>query len=163
MDDEPASYHEAMNGPNSAQWKAAWEKEIGRLEKARTWDLVDRFPPNTPVIPCDLVFKTKRDADNEIVEHRLQIVAGGHKQRKGIDYEESFSCTAKMPSCRVVIGHATRENWEIHQVDVKSAYLNAKLEEVVYMHPPPAILEERTGGQGTCRLLKCLYGLGASR
>jgi hypothetical protein len=157
MDDEPASYHEAMNGSDAAQWKAAWEKEIGRLEKARTWDLVDR-PTNAPVIPCDLVFKTKRDADNEVVEHRLRLVAGGHRQRKGIDYEESFSCAAKMPSCRVVIGHAARENWEIHQVDVKSAYLNAKLDEVVYMHPPPGYLKKGQEGK-VCRLLKCLYGL----
>jgi hypothetical protein len=58
MDDEPKSYREAMNRSDSAQWKAAWDKEIGSLEKARTWELVDR-PPNVPVIPCTLVFKTK--------------------------------------------------------------------------------------------------------
>ena len=157
MSDEPSSYDEAMSGPDGKEWRAAYKKEIGRLEAAHTWELVDP-PPGAPVIPCGMVFKSKRGPDDEIVEHRLRIVAGGHRQRKGVDYEESFSSAAKMPSCRVVLAHTAQEDWEIHQVDVKSAYLYAKLDEVVYMKPPIGYLKEGQEGK-VCRLLKCLYGL----
>jgi len=85
-------------------------------------------------------------------------VAGGHRQRKGVDYEESFSSAAKMLSCCVVLAHAACEDWEIHQVDVKSAYLYAKLEEEVYMKPPTGYLKKGQEGK-VCKLLKCLYGL----
>jgi hypothetical protein len=157
MDDEPTSYEEALTGPDVAEWKAAWEKEIGRLEAAHTWDLVDR-PSDAPVIPCGMVFKTKRGPENEVVEHRLRIVAGGHKQRKGVDYEESFSSAAKTPSSRVILANATQRDWEIHQIDVKSAYLYAKLQEVVYMNAPAGYLKKGQEGK-VCHLLKCLYGL----
>jgi hypothetical protein len=54
----------------------------------------------------------------------------------GVNYMETFSSAAKMPSIRVILTMATQLDWEIHQVDVKSAYLNAKLNEEVYMIPP---------------------------
>jgi hypothetical protein len=98
-----------------------------------------------------MVFRTKHSPDNKIVEHCLWIIAGGHQPQKGIDYEESFSSAAKMPSCHVVLAHATQEDWEIH-------YLYAKLDEVVYMQPPKGYLKEGQEGM-VCRLLKCLYGL----
>ena len=157
IDEELASFDKAMMGPNASEWKAAWEKEISRLEAAHTWELVDP-PPGAPIIPCGNMLKTKRGPDNEVVEYRFRIVAGGHKQRKGIDYEESFSSAAKMPSTRVILAHAAQHDWEIHQVDVKSAYLYAKLDEVVYMRPPAGYLKKGEEGK-VCRLLKCLYGL----
>jgi len=63
-----------------------------------------------------------------------------------------------MPSFRVVLGNAAQEDWEIHQVDVKSAYLNAPLEETVYMNPPPGVLKPGQEGM-VCLLKNGLYGL----
>lgn len=65
---------------------------------------------------------------------------------------------AKMPSVQVVLANAAQQDWEIHQVDVKSAYLNAPLEETVYMKPPRGVLKPGQEGM-VCRLLKGLYGL----
>jgi hypothetical protein len=87
-------------------------------------------------------FQDQAGPDNEVIKRRFRIVAGGHRQQKNVDYKESFSSAAKMPSCHVVLVHATHKDWEIHQVDVKSAYLYAKLEEEVYMKPPIGYLKE---------------------
>ena len=157
MGNEPTSLDEALSGPHANQWQAAWDKEISRLEGAHTWELV--VPPaGVSVIPCSEVFKEKTGPTSEIVERRLRIVAGGHKQKKGIDYDETFSSAAKLPTVRVMLANAAQHDWEIHQVDVKSAYLNAPLEETVYMYPPKRYLKAGQEGM-VCRLLKCLYGL----
>jgi hypothetical protein len=110
------------------------------------------------LIPCNEVFKEKTDPDGTITERRYRIVAGGHKQKKGIDYDETFSSAAKMPTVRVMLADAAQRDLEIHQIDIKSAYLNAPLEELVYMHPPKRYLKPGQEGM-VCRLLKCLYGL----
>jgi hypothetical protein len=59
----------------------------------------------------------------------------------GVNYMETFSSAAKMPSLRVILAMAAQLDWEIHQVDMKSAYLNAKLNEEVYMIPPRGVLK----------------------
>jgi len=136
---------------------AAWDKEISRLDGARTWELI-KPPKGIPIIPCNEVFKEKTGPDGSIVECRYRIVAGGHKQKKGVNYDETFSSAAKMPTVRVMLADTAQRDLEIHQIDIKSAYLNAPLEEVVYMHPPKRYL--KPGQEGiVCRLLKCLYGL----
>ena len=63
-----------------------------------------------------------------------------------------------MPSVRVVQGNAAGQDWEIHQVDIKSAYLNAPLKETIYMKPPRGVLKPGQEGK-VCCLLKGLYGL----
>jgi len=73
-----------------------------------------------------------------------------------VDYQERFPAAAKMPTVRVVLGNAAQQDWEMHQVDVKSAYLNAPLEEEVYMTPLPRVLKPGQEGM-VCRLLKSLY------
>jgi hypothetical protein len=157
MGNEPTSLDEALSGAHAKEWQAAWDKEMSRLEAACTWELT--LPPaGVSVIPCTEVFKEKTGPDGEITERRLRIVAGGHKQKKGVNYDETFSSAAKMPTVRVMLADAAQRDWEIHQIDIKSAYLNAPLDEVVYMHPPKRYLKPGQEGM-VCRLLKCLYGL----
>ena len=69
-------------------------------------------------------------------------MAGSYIQTYRVDYEETFATAAKMPSICVVLGNATQQDWEIHQVDVKSMYLNVPLEEEVYMVPPAGLLNQ---------------------
>ena len=157
MDEEPGSLAEALAGKNGDDWKAGWDKEIGRLEGYNTWKLVHP-PEGVSILPCNEVFKTKCGPNNEVVERRVRIGAGGHRQKKGVDYTESFHGAAKTPLTHVVLAHAAKHDWEIHQVDVKSAYLNAKLDHPVYMKAPRGYL--KTGQEGmVCMLMKCLYGL----
>ena len=75
-----------------------------------------------------------------------------------MNYTETFSATAKMPTVRVVLGNAAEQDWEIEHIDIKSAYLNAPLKETIYMKPPRGVLKPGEEGK-VCRLLKGLYGL----
>ena len=73
-------------------------------------------------------------------------------------YDETFAMAAKMPSICVVLGNAAQQDWEIHQVDIKSANLDVPLEEEVYMVPPAGLL--KLGQEKlVCKLMKALYGL----
>ena len=157
MQNEPPSMSEALRGPNAAEWQKVLEYEIGQLQKLRTWDLVDK-PPKTPVIPCSEVLQEKRNADDVVESRRVRIVAGGHRQTYGVNYTETFSSAVKMPSVRVILALAAQMDWEIHQIDIKSAYLNAPLKEEVYMHPPRGVLKAGQEGK-VCRLRKAMYGL----
>ena len=157
MGTEPASLDEALRGPNAKEWQAALDYEISQLEKLGTWVLED-LPKGEPIIPCTEVLKEKRGPNGEIESYRVRIVAGGHKQVEGINYTETFSAAVKTPTVRVVLANAAEKDWEIHQIDVKSAYLQAPLKETIYMRPPRGVLKPGQEGK-VCRLLKGLYGL----
>ena len=116
----------------------ALEYEISQLEKLQTWEIVD-CPKNEPVIPCTEVLKEKRGPTGEIEKYRVHIVAGRHRQVKGVNYSEMFSTAVKMPSVRVILANAAEWDWEIHQIDVKSAYLCAPLKEQIFMKPPRGV------------------------
>ena len=157
LGNEPKTLDEALCIPHAKQWQAAYDYEIAQLQKLGTWELV-KLPPGKIPIPHSLVFREKLDADGNIDSWRVRLVAGGHRQTYGVDYDETFATAAKMPSIRVVLANAAQQDWEMHQVDVKSAYLNAPLDEEVYMFPPVGILkpgQERM----VCKLKKALYGL----
>src|ERR1700720_2797362 len=148
---------EALQGPRAKEWQAAYDYKISQLEKLETWKIVN-LPVGAKPIPHSIVFKEKLGPDGKVDTWRVRVVAGGHKQTYGVDYKETFTATAKMPTVRKVLGNAAQQDWEMHQVDVKSAYLNAPLKEEVYMTPPPGVLKPGQEGM-VCRLLKSLYGL----
>jgi hypothetical protein len=122
-----------------------------------TWEIVD-LPPEAKAIPRSVVFKEKIGPDGNVETRRARVVAGGHKQTYGVDYNETFAAAAKMPSVRVVLANGAQQDWEMHQVDVKSAYLNATLEDDIYMIPPEGVLKPGQEGK-VCKLLKAIYGL----
>ena len=102
----------------------------------------------------------KRDAGGAITRHRARLVAQGFSQVPGVDFFDTYAPVARLASIRVVLAMAARNDMEIHQVDVKSAYLNGEFEEkeVIYMKQPPGatLTEDKTLA---LRLLQPLYGL----
>jgi hypothetical protein len=98
------------------------------------------------------------NADDEVISQHIQVIAGGHKKMYGVNYMETFSSVAKMPSLQVILAMAAQLDWELHQVDVKSVYLNAKLSKEVYMIPPQGVLKPGQEGM-ICKLKRALYGL----
>jgi len=109
-------------------------------------------------IPFSEVLKVKRGPDGEVQSYQVRIVAGGHRQVKGINYTETFSAAVKMPTIQVILANAAHQDWKIKHVDVKSAYLNAPLKEMIYMKPPRGVLKLGQEGK-VLRLKKGLYGL----
>jgi hypothetical protein len=149
---EPATYAEAMRSAEASEWEAACQYEIDALAKSETWDLVD-LPPGRKAVKSKWVFKQKADG-----RYRARLVAKGFTQIPGVDFDETFSPVARFESLRMLLALAALEDWHIHQMDVKSAFLNGVLEEEIYMEQPTGFI---VAGQETrvCRLKKALYGL----
>ena len=94
-----------------------------------------------------------------------RLITGGHRQQAGVDFdtEKTFYAAVKNPSQQVVLAHATKKDWSIHHINVKSAYLNAKLKgkTLTYMTTLLGYLKPTQKGM-VLEILKCLYGLAQS-
>ena len=146
MGSEPRKLDKVLRGPNAKEWQAAYDYEISQLIKMGVFTVED-LPEGEPVLPYSLVFREKLGPDGNINSWRVRLVAGGHKQSKGVNYDETFSSAAKSPAVRVVLGHAAAKDWEIDQVDMKSVYLYAPLKGKIYMKLPPGILKPGQEGK----------------
>jgi len=124
---KPSNFHEASK---SFEWKEAMKEEYQYIIKNNTWDLVN-FPRGKQPICCRWLFKLKFKADGSIDKYKARFVANGYSQKKGIDFEETFSPIAKLNAIRLIIALTTKNRWKIHQLDVKSALLNVDLNEEV--------------------------------
>jgi len=141
-----------MGSDSAADWTKACEYEIDALSKNKTWELVD-LPSGRKAVKSKWVFKLKADG-----RHRARLVAKGFTQIPGIDYDETFSPVARFESIRLLLALAALEDWEIHQLDVKSAFLNGVLDEEIYMEQPQGFIITGKENQ-VCRLKKAIYGL----
>jgi histone deacetylase 1/2 len=136
------------------EMKIAMNEEMKSQSENNTWTLVKRTQ-NMKVLPCRWVYAVKENLDGS---HKLKarLVIGGHKQEYGVDYNETFAPVVKYHSIRIMIAFATFNNYELHQLDFVTAFLNANLNEQVYMKQPPGF---ETKDNYICRLNKGLYGL----
>jgi hypothetical protein len=148
---------QALNGPDAIKWQEAIDYEISQLEKLNAWEIVDA-PHRGNIIPCHYVLATKRGPDGQKLKLRARLVANGQRQQYGLDYSETFAPTSSMSTIRTVLTVAAQRDWEIHQVDIKSAYLNAEVKEDIYMRAPPGYLKDEDKGK-VLKLLRSLYGL----
>ena len=148
----PNSVQEALAHPG---WVCAMEEEMAALHHNKTWELVP-LPSGKQLVGCRWVFVVKHNPDGSVERLKARLVAKGYTQNYGIDYDETFSPVAKIPSVRIVISLAARSKWTLHQLDVKNAFLHGDLQEEVYMEQPPGFVAQ---GEKVCRLRKALYGL----
>ena len=154
---EPKSLDNVLSGPHAKEWQTVLDYKIGQLEKLGTWVIEDLLKGHN-TIPCSAMLKEKHGPDGKITSYQVHIVAGGHRQVEGVNYSETFSSAAKMPTIQVVLANAATQDWEIEHVDVKSAYLNVTLKETIYMKLPQGVLKPGEEGK-VCHLVKGLYGL----
>lgn len=104
------------------------------------------------------VFKINRNSDGSINRHKSRLVAKGYIQRHGIDFEEVFAPVARIETVRFIIGLAASNGWEIHHLDVKTAFLHGELKEDVYVKQPEGFVIEGSENK-VYKLKKALYGL----
>ncbi|MBW0567940.1 hypothetical protein O181_107655 [Austropuccinia psidii MF-1] len=112
------------------------------MKRLNIWEVVDRKPSNHP-ITTTWVFKVKRNHNNSITEKKARLCAQGFHQIEGLDYLKTFSQTGKISSLQLLISHATINNYSLHQMDVKSAFLNAPLEENLTLTIPDGINKDK--------------------
>jgi hypothetical protein len=125
-----------MARPDATEWELACDDEKRTFEAMDVFEVVPR-PKGRKVVGSKWVFHIKRGPDGTIQKYKARVVAQGYTQVEGIDYDETFAPVAKLSSLRAILALAAELNLEVHQMDVKSAYLNGELEEEIYMEPPP--------------------------
>lgn len=121
--EEPASLAQAKT---EACWHRAMEEELQSIEENRTWTLTE-LPQGRQAIGLKWVFKVKKDEHGAVVRHKVRLVVKGYAQRQGVDYDEVFAPVARMETVRLLLALAAHEDWEVHHMDVKMAFLNGDL------------------------------------
>lgn len=152
--EEPANFEQAVKEP---EWQKAMQVEMDAIEKNKTWVLTD-LPPGRKAISLKWVYKLKKNTDGEIVKYKARIVARGFVQKKGIDFEEVFAPVTRLETVRLLLALAAKNGWEVHHLNVKSAFLNGDLLEEVFVKQPDGFVQENQRHK-VYRLLKALYGL----
>ncbi|KAK8618135.1 hypothetical protein V6N13_116006 [Hibiscus sabdariffa] len=144
--DEPKTYQEAVSSPDSEEWLEAMRFEMDSMSENQVWTLVE--PPNgIKPIGCKWVFKKKTDMDGNVQTYKGRLVAKGFRQIHGVDYDETFSSVAMFKSIRILLAIAAFHDYEIWQMDVKTAFLNGKLEEDVNMTQPEGFVTPENAGK----------------
>ncbi|KAK8597195.1 hypothetical protein V6N12_065671 [Hibiscus sabdariffa] len=129
--DEPKTYQEAVSSLDSEKWLEAMRSEMDSMSDNQVWTLVEP-PEGIKPIGCKWVFKKKTDMDGNVQTYKGRLVAKGYRQIHGIDYDETFSPVAMFKCIRILLAIAAFHDYEIWQMDVKTAFLNGKLKEYVY-------------------------------
>lgn len=132
---QPNSYQEAMMSDDSARWKVAMDDEYKSLMDNKTWTLID-LPKGRKPVGCRWVYKIKLKSDGTIDRFKARLVAKGYSQVEGLDFHDTFSPVVKITSIRVLLAWGAWRGLIVHQMDVKSAFLNGTLEELIYMLQP---------------------------
>ncbi|GJR01694.1 ribonuclease H-like domain, reverse transcriptase, RNA-dependent DNA polymerase [Tanacetum coccineum] len=153
-EDEPKNYKEASS---DQKWIEAMKVELDSINRNNTWELTT-LPKGHKAIGLKWVFKTKKDANGNIIKHKARLVAKGYIQEHGIDFEEVFAPVARMETIRLLLAIAANNKWEVHHLDVKSAFLHGDLKEEVYVTQPEGFITRQDQGK-VYRLIKALYGL----
>jgi hypothetical protein len=139
-----------MVDPDSVKWQEAMKSEIESMRENQVWNLID--PPNgVKTIECKWIYKKKKDMDGNVNIHIARLVVKGFRQVQGVDYNEAFSPIAMLKSVRIILAIAAYFDYEIWQMDVKTAFLNGNMTEDVYMMQPEGFVDPTNVGK-ICKL-----------
>ena len=116
-----------MTSPNSTEWLEDMKSKMESMYENQVWDLV--IPPeDVKPIKCKWIFKQKTDADGNVTIHKARLVVKGFRQVQGVDYDKTFSPVAMHKSVWILLAIVAYFDYEIWQMDVKTAFLNGNLE-----------------------------------
>jgi hypothetical protein len=132
-------------------------EEMRAIHENDTWQLAT-LPTGHRTIDLKWVYKVKRNEAGEIVRHKACLVAKGYVQHTNINFDEVFTSITRFEFVRMMVALAAHHRWLVHHMDVKSAFLNGSLAEVVYAKQPPGFIAAGNEDK-VYRLRKALYGL----
>jgi hypothetical protein len=153
-DAEPSIYVEAVV---QQVWKDAMIEEYQSIMINDVWEVVPR-PEGKSMVTSKWIYKIKHAADGSIEKFKARFVARGFSQKEGIDYDETFTPVARYTSIRTIISLAAVLGWRLHEMGVKTAFLNGIIEEEVYIEQPEGFVVHGKESH-VCKLKKALYGL----
>ena len=154
--DEPTTYEEYLNCSESNKWLVAMNSEMDSMYENQVWTLVDP-PEGIKPIGCKWVFKKKIDMEDNVVTYKARLIAKGFRQRQGVDYDETFSPVAMLKPIGILLDIATHYDYEVWQMDVKSAFPNGNHSKDVYMTQPEGFISK--DDSKVCKLQRSIYGL----
>ena len=133
-------------------------EELHNFDRNQVWTLVKKPDNNHNIIGTKWVFHNKKDEDGQVVRNKERLVAQGYTQVEGMDYGETYAPVARLESIRILLAYANHHDITLYQMDIKSAFLNGKIEEEVYVKKPPGFVNPKKPNH-VYKLHKALYGL----
>ena len=151
---EPKNIKEALTDDF---WISAMQDELNQFVRNDVWDLVPR-PENANVVGTKWIFRNKSDEKGIVIRNKARLVAQGYSQVEGVDFDETFAPVARLESIRLLLCIACALKFKLHQMDVKTAFLNGYLQEEVFVEQPKGF-EDPHNLTHVYKLKKALYGL----
>ncbi|GJX03921.1 putative ribonuclease H-like domain-containing protein, partial [Tanacetum coccineum] len=151
---EPRKVTEALE---DGSWVEAMQEELLQFKLQQVWVLVD-LPTGAKVIGTKWVYRNKKDERGVVVRNKARLVAQGHRQEEGIDYDEVFAPVARIEAIRLFLAFASFMGFIVYQMDVKSAFLYGTIDEEVYVSQPPGFVDPDHPTK-VYKVVKALYGL----
>lgn len=155
--DDPINFRQAMESSNSHKWIEAMNEEYKSMQDNKVWELVS-LPVGAKPVGCKWIFKTKRDSNGNVKRYKARLVVKGFTQKEGIDFKETFSPVSSKDSFRTIMALVAYFDLELHQMDVKTAFLNGDIKETIYMVQPENFVSGDPKNM-VCKLTKSIYGL----
>ncbi|GJR36109.1 putative ribonuclease H-like domain-containing protein [Tanacetum coccineum] len=152
--EEPKRVSKALSDP---AWVEAMQEELLQFKLQNVWVLVD-LPKGHRAIGTKWVYRNKKDERGIVVRNKARLVAQGHTQEEGIDYDEVFAPVARIEAIRIFLAYASYMGFTVYQMDVKSAFLYGQIEEEVYVCQPLGF-EDPDHPDKVYKVVKALYGL----
>ena len=155
LDNEPLTYNDAVEHPDADLWLAAMAIELNTFKEIGLYQEVEA-PTNCKIINSKWVFKIKCGPNSEIDKYKARLIMKGYTQVEGLDYMDTFAPVTKFTTIHSLLALAAQHDLEVHQIDVKVAFLNSELDEEIYLRPPPGFHDNP---KVVWHLLHALYGL----
>ncbi|GJU47884.1 putative ribonuclease H-like domain-containing protein [Tanacetum coccineum] len=152
--EEPKRISEALR---DLAWVEAMQEELLQFKLQKVWILVD-LPKGHRAIGTKWVYRNKKDERGIVIRNKARLVAQGHTQEEGIDYDEVFAPVARIEAIRIFLAYASYMGFMVYQMDVKSAFLYGQIEEEVYVCQPLGF-EDPDHPNKVYKVVKALYGL----
>jgi len=130
VEGDPINFYQAMQNSNSQKWIDAMNEEYKSMQDNQVWDLV-LLPEGKKPIGCKWIFKTKRDSKDNVERYKARLIAKGFTQSAGINFTETFSLVSSKGSFKTIIALIAHFDLELHQMDVKTAFLNGDIDETI--------------------------------
>nr|GFD35115.1 putative ribonuclease H-like domain-containing protein [Tanacetum cinerariifolium] len=131
--EEPKRVHQAIKHPS---WIEAMQEKLLQFKMQKVWVLVD-LPYGKRAIGTKWVYRNKKDERGIVIKNKARLVAQGHIQEEGIDYEEVFALEARIEAITLFLAYAYFIGFMVYQMDVKSAFIYGTIKEEVYVCQPP--------------------------
>ena len=158
---EPKTYKDAISCNDAAEWLESMRREFDTLIANDTFRIISRndVPKGRKLLRAKWVYKVKTDAQGNLASRKSRLVAKGFTEVPGVDFFEIFHPVGQGQTFRLLLLKALCSLLLIFHIDIKGAFLHARLKEVIYMQLPPGTEFTMNGEVVVVRLLKSLYGL----